>query len=86
MYTFLDQVVANCMTRDVKTVSRGVKLRELGDLFAKDDFNTYPVVENSHVIGVVSKFDFLACFVFTLELMGSLPARSCRRIPGCGGW
>ena len=65
VYTFLDQVVANCMTRDVKTVSRGVKLRELGDLFAKDDFNTYPVVENSHVVGVVSKFDFLACFIFT---------------------
>jgi CBS-domain-containing membrane protein len=65
VYTFLDQVVASCMTRDVRTVSRGVTLRELGDQFAKDDFNTYPVVENSHVVGVVSKFDFLACFVFT---------------------
>jgi CBS-domain-containing membrane protein len=65
VYTFLNQVVADCMTRDVKTVSRSVTLRELGDLFARDDFNTYPVVANSHVIGVVSKFDFLACFVFT---------------------
>jgi CBS-domain-containing membrane protein len=53
------------MTRDVKTVSRAATLGELGDLFAKDDFNTYPVVENSYVAGVVSKFDFLACFVFT---------------------
>ncbi len=65
MYTFLEQVVANSMTRDVKTVSRGVTVRELGDLFEKDDFNTYPVVENSHVVGLVSKFDYLACFIFT---------------------
>ena len=65
MYTFLEQVVADAMTRDVKTVSRGLTVRELGRLFEQDDFNTYPVVENSHVVGLVSKFDFLACFVFT---------------------
>lgn len=65
MYTFLEQVVAAAMTRDVKTVSRGITVRELGDLFEKDDFNTYPVVENSHVVGLVSKFDYLACFIFT---------------------
>jgi CBS-domain-containing membrane protein len=65
MYTFLEQVVADSMTRDVKTVSRGVTVRELGDWFAKDDFNSYPVAENSHVVGVVSKFDYLACFIFT---------------------
>jgi CBS-domain-containing membrane protein len=65
MYTFLEQVVADAMTHDVKTVSRGVTVRELGDLFEKDDFNTYPVVESSHVVGLVSKFDYLACFIFT---------------------
>lgn len=53
------------MTRNAKTVSRGVTLRELGTLFAQDDFNAYPVEENSQVVGLVSKFDFLACFVFT---------------------
>jgi CBS domain-containing protein len=53
------------MTREVETVSRGVSLRELGDLFEKDDFNAYPVVEGQQVLGVVSKFDYLACFVFT---------------------
>jgi CBS domain-containing protein len=40
-------------------------LRELELLFERDDFNAYPVEENSQVIGLVSKFDFLACFVFT---------------------
>jgi CBS domain-containing protein len=53
------------MTHDVKTVSRRVTVHELGDLFEKDDFNTYPVVENAHVVGLVSKFDYLACFIFT---------------------
>lgn len=65
MYSFLEQIVADHMTRDIKTVKRGLTLRELGDLFEQDDFNAYPVEENSQIVGVVSKFDFLACFVFT---------------------
>ena len=65
MYKFLEQATADAMTRNVKTVSRDVTLRELGDLFEKDDFNSYPVEENSQVVGVVSKFDYLANFIFT---------------------
>jgi CBS domain-containing protein len=65
LYSFLEQAVADYMTRDVKTVARSVRLRELGALFEKDDFNAYPVVENGQVVGVVSKFDHLSCFVFT---------------------
>ena len=65
MYRFLEQVTADAMTRNVKTVSRSVTLRELGDLFAKEDFNAFPVEENSQVVGLVSKFDYLANFVFT---------------------
>jgi len=65
LHTFLEQIVADHMTREVKTVARHVSLRELGDLFERDDFNTYPVEENTQVIGVVSKFDYLAGFVFT---------------------
>ena len=65
MYSFLEQVVADYMTRDVKTVARSVTLRELGDLFEKDDFNAYPVEENAQIMGMVSKFDHLSCFVFT---------------------
>ncbi len=65
LYTFIEQIVADHMTRDVKTVTRNVSLRELGDLFEKDDFNAYPVEEGSQVVGLVSKFDYLACFIFT---------------------
>ena len=62
---FLEEVAADAMTRNAKTVSRDVTLRELGILFAKDDFNAYPIEKDSQVVGLVSKFDFLACFVFT---------------------
>ncbi len=65
LYTFIEQIVADHMTRDVKTVTRSVSLRELGDVFEKDDFNAYPVEEGSQMVGLVSKFDYLACFIFT---------------------
>jgi CBS-domain-containing membrane protein len=63
--SFLEQIVADHMTRDVNTVARSVTLRELGEKFEKDDFNAYPVEEHAQVVGVVSKFDHLSCFVFT---------------------
>jgi CBS domain-containing protein len=34
-------------------------------LFERDDFNAYPVEEDSQIVGLVSKFDFLGSFVFT---------------------
>jgi CBS domain-containing protein len=63
--SFIEQMVADYMTRNVKAVTRGLTLRELGDLFEREDFNTYPVAENGQVVGLVSKFDHLSCFVFT---------------------
>ena len=53
------------MTRNAKTVLRHVTLRELEELFERDDFNAYPVEEDARIVGLVSKFDFLARFVFT---------------------
>jgi CBS domain-containing protein len=65
LYKFLEQVTADAMTRNAKTVARRITLRELGDLFEKQDFNAFPVEENSQVVGLVSKFDYLANFIFT---------------------
>jgi CBS domain-containing protein len=65
LYRFLEQMVADSMTRNAKTVSRGLTLRKLEELFERDDFNAYPVEEASQIVGLVSKFDFLARFVFT---------------------
>ena len=53
------------MTRAVKTVTRDVTMRELTTLFSVSDFNSYPVEEDGCMIGIISKFDLLANFVFT---------------------
>jgi CBS domain-containing protein len=55
------------MTLAVKTVTRQVTVAELGDLFEKHDFNTFPVVEDGKIVGIVTKFDFLRLFAFTSD-------------------
>ena len=57
------------MTRAVTTVTRELTIRKLGDMFERDDFNTYPVEEDGQVIGIVTKFDLLKCFAFTPSQM-----------------
>jgi CBS-domain-containing membrane protein len=57
------------MTRTVKTVKRQTSLRDLNQMFQRDDFNTYPVEEDTQVIGLVTKFDLLKCFAFTANQM-----------------
>ena len=53
------------MTRTVITVSRDLTIREVSEMFERDDFNGYPVLEDSQVVGIVTKFDLLRCFAFT---------------------
>ena len=69
MYRFLQQTVADYMTRAVKTVTREMTVRELNQMFERDDFNTYPVEEEAQVVGLVTKFDVLKCFAFTPSQM-----------------
>ncbi|GLH81039.1 transcriptional regulator [Bradyrhizobium sp. SSBR45G] len=69
MYKFLEDTAGSYMTRTITTVTRETTIRELGDMFDRDDFNTYPVVENDEVIGIVTKFDVLKCFAFTPNQM-----------------
>jgi CBS domain-containing protein len=69
VYRFLEETVAGHMTRAVKTVTRELNVRELGGMFERDDFNTYPVEEDGQVIGIVTKFDLLKCFAFTPNQM-----------------
>jgi CBS domain-containing protein len=53
------------MTRAVTTVTRQLSLRDLEALFEKHDFNSFPVVEEGKMVGIVTKFDFLKAFAFT---------------------
>ncbi len=69
MYRFLECTVGQYMTRVVKTVSRHTTLRDLEGLFTKHDFNAFPVMEDTEMVGVVTKFDFLKTFAFTTKQM-----------------
>lgn len=69
MYRFLECTAGQYMTREVKTVTREVTMRELEALFERHDFNAFPVVEAGDVVGLVTKFDFLKAFAFTTGQM-----------------
>ena len=69
MYKFLQQTVADYMTRNVRTVTRELPVGELNEMFERDDFNTYPVEEDTQIVGLVTKFDVLKCFAFTPSQM-----------------
>src|SRR5689334_18848618 len=53
------------MTRGTATVPPTMSIRELGQRFKETDFNSFPVLDNGQMVGIVSKFDYLACFEFT---------------------
>jgi len=57
------------MTPSVTTVTLQIIMGELGQLFGKHDFNSFPVVEDGKVLGIVTKFDFLRTFAFTTGQM-----------------
>jgi CBS domain-containing protein len=65
MYRFLECSAGQYMTFPVKTVTRQVTMRELQALFEEHDFNSFPVLEDGTILGIVTKFDFLRTFAFT---------------------
>ncbi len=69
MYKFLEAIVAGYMTRAVKTVTRELTVRDLSEMFERDDFNAYPVEEDAQIVGIVTKFHLLKCFVLTPSQM-----------------
>jgi CBS domain-containing protein len=69
LYRFLEETAGQYMTRAVTTVTRDTTIRELGEMFERDDFNTYPVEEDGQIAGIVTKFDMLRCFAFTPNQM-----------------
>ena len=69
MDRFLEGTADQYMTRPVTTVTRKTTMRELEALFDKHDFNSFPVVEEGKMLGIVTKFDFLRAFAFTTGQM-----------------
>ena len=64
MHRFLEWHAAQFMTKNVKTVPPSMSLRELGELFDKNDFNSFPVIDRGKFVGLVTKLDFLKAFLF----------------------
>ena len=65
MYEFLQETVGNIMTRAVRSVTPETTVGDLYELFAADDFDAYPVVQDDTLVGIVSKLDALKPFAFT---------------------
>lgn len=64
LYAFLALAARDAMTRPVVTVAPGQSLAELERVFEAHMFNSCPVVENGHLVGIVTKLDFLKAFLF----------------------
>src|SRR5215475_3260890 len=64
MYEFLHETVADNMTRRVRSVTPETTVGDLYRLFAADDFDAYPVIRDTTLVGLVSKLDALKVFAF----------------------
>jgi CBS domain-containing protein len=67
MYEFLQETVADNMTRNVRSVSPEMTVGDLYRLFAANDYDAYPVVRNDTLVGLVSKLDALKVFAFARD-------------------
>jgi CBS domain-containing protein len=67
MRGFIGLTVNEAMTKPVTTLSPDATVAELEALFERYDYNSFPVVEDGRLIGIVTKFDFLRNFIFTSD-------------------
>jgi CBS-domain-containing membrane protein len=65
MYEFLQETVENNMTPSVRSVAPEMTVGDLYRLFARHDYDAYPVVRDDVVVGFVTKLDALKVFAFT---------------------
>ena len=60
--------VKDVMTTGVITVSPETDIRTLKEMFERYDFNSFPVVKDGKVVGIVSKLDLLKAFTAGLNV------------------
>lgn len=51
--------VSNYMSGEVETVDARTRIVELVELFLKSRYRRFPVTENGHLIGLISRYDAL---------------------------
>lgn len=62
--TLLDTVKAeSCMTADPITVGPHMPAYEAAKILSSHKFGALPVVDNDHLVGIISVTDFLNCFI-----------------------
>jgi len=67
MRGFIGLTVADAMTSGVTTIAPDAAVGELEALIERTDYNSYPVVRDGRLVGIVTKLDFLRNFIFTTE-------------------
>ncbi|MNR39640.1 Inosine-5'-monophosphate dehydrogenase [compost metagenome] len=55
--------ISQVMTSKPKTVSSDTSIRELAEIFAKEDFHALPVVDNGELKGIVTTTDVVKYFL-----------------------
>jgi CBS-domain-containing membrane protein len=65
MQGFLGLTVRDAMTEPVTTVDPDTTVAELEQLIERYDYNSFPVVRDHRLVGIVTKLDFLRNFIFT---------------------
>jgi len=60
--------VKDVMTTEVVTITPKTDLRTLKEMFERYDFNSFPVLEDDKVVGIVSKLDLLKAFTAGLNI------------------
>lgn len=69
MRNFILLYVKDTMTKDVVSVALNTPLREIKLLFERHDYNSFPVIEEGKLVGIVTKLDFLKHFIITPKSM-----------------
>ncbi|HSV42591.1 MAG TPA: CBS domain-containing protein, partial [Methanomassiliicoccales archaeon] len=57
-----DKKISDVMTVKVITAREDMTIKELKWLFDKHDFNAFPVVKGTRVVGIVTKMDLFKTF------------------------
>ncbi len=60
-------VVAECMTPDPFTLPSGASVLDAARLLHDHKFGGVPVVDGSHLVGIVTETDLLGCFIDLLQ-------------------
>ena len=63
-----DVRVKEIMTKDTIHIDKNDSIANLMKMFEKYDFNSFPVVVNGRIVGIITKLDLLKAFSLGLEL------------------